>query len=108
MLVIFLCIFGASVHAVRGFIPGGRRTGITVGGLDMFGESYEYPISAGKASSKTPQVVIESFRGNARITGADADSVKVTGHTTIRSFDQGGADRADRKPRSSWPATPAT
>jgi DUF4097 and DUF4098 domain-containing protein YvlB len=63
----------------------------------MFGESYEYPISAEKPASKTPRIVIESFRGNARITGVDADAVKVTGHRTIRSFDQGNADRANQE-----------
>jgi DUF4097 and DUF4098 domain-containing protein YvlB len=96
VLVIFLCVIGFSVHAVHGINNWWPRTGITVGGLDMFGESYEYPIAAEKAVSKTPHIVIESFRGNARITGVDMDSVKVTGHRTVRSFDQGGADRANR------------
>ncbi len=95
VLVVFLCIFGASLHAVRGFNSWWPRSGISVGGLDMFGENYEYPIAGEKPSSKTPHVVIESFRGNARITGVDATTVKVTGHRTIRSMDQGGADRAN-------------
>jgi hypothetical protein len=96
VLVIFLCIFGGSLHAVRGFNSWWPRSGITVGGLDMFGENYEYPIAGEKACSKTPHVVIENFRGNARITGVDATSVKVTGHRTIRSLDQGGADQANQ------------
>ncbi len=37
---------------------------------------------------------MEAFRGNARITGADVDSIKVTGHQTIRSLDRNAADRA--------------
>ena len=97
VLVIFLCIIGASVHAARGFHTWWPGTGITVGGLDMFGESYDYPISSEKPSSKTPHVVIESFRGNARITGVNTDAVKVTGHRTVRSFDQGVADRANQE-----------
>lgn len=96
VLVVFLCIIGFSVHAVRGFNTWWPRAGISVGGLEMFGESYEYPLGAEKPASKTPHVTIESFRGNARITGVDADTVKVTGHRTIRSFDQGGADRANQ------------
>jgi DUF4097 and DUF4098 domain-containing protein YvlB len=40
-------------------------------------------------------VVIQNFRGNARITGADTDTVKVTGHRSIRSMDQGGANAAN-------------
>jgi DUF4097 and DUF4098 domain-containing protein YvlB len=95
VLVIFLCLVGASVHAVRGVSTWWPHTGIALGGLDMFGESFEYPMSGEKPCSKTPKVVIESFRGNARITGVDADSVKVTGHRTVRSLDQNGADRAN-------------
>lgn len=96
MLVLVLCCFGATLHAVRnfsGWFPGT----IELGGLDVFGESYDYPVSAERASTRTPRVVIETFRGNARIIGADVSSVKVTGHKTIRSIDQEGADRADRE-----------
>ncbi len=97
VLVIFLCIFGMSVHAVHGFSSWWPRTRISMGGIDMFGESFEYPISATKPTSKTPRVVLESFRGNVRITGADTDQVQVTGHKTIRSMNQGGADRANQE-----------
>ena len=40
-----------------------------MGGLDVFGESFEYPVSGQKAVGKTPRIVIEGFRGNARIVG---------------------------------------
>jgi len=95
VLVIFLCIFGASLHAVRGFNTWWPRN-ITVGGLDMFGESYDFPIEGQKQVSKTPRIVIEPFRGNARITGADTDTVKITGHRSIRSLDQHGAEVANQ------------
>jgi hypothetical protein len=96
MLVFFLVFFGASLNAVRSFpnwLPGSR---VTLGGLELFGENYDYAISGEKPSSKTPRVVIESFRGNARIVGGDVDSVKVTGQKTIRSLTQSGADRANQ------------
>src|SRR5580692_759492 len=95
VLVVFLCMFGASLHAVRGFNTWWPRN-VTIGGLDMFGESYDFPIDGQKPASKTPRVVLESFRGNARITGADTDTVKVTGHRSIRSLDQKGADSANQ------------
>ncbi len=94
MMVVLLCFFGATLNAALGFsnwLPRGR---LEFGGLDIFGESYDYPLTAEKQVSKTPHIVIESFRGNARITGSDTDSVKVTGRKTIRSMDQAGADRA--------------
>jgi hypothetical protein len=95
-LVIFLCFFGGSLHAVRGFSTSWPHN-FAIGGLDMFGESYEYPITGEKQASKNPHVVIESFRGNAKITGVDSDVVRVTGHRTIRSLDQSGADAANRE-----------
>lgn len=97
ILVIFLCVVGVSLHAVRGFsswLPGSR---IELGGLDIFGDNYDYPLSAERPASKTPRVVLESFRGNARITGGDVQTVKVTGHSTVRSLDQSSADRANQE-----------
>ena len=97
VLVIFLCFLGVSLHAVRGFsewLPGSR---IQLGGLEIFGESYDYPLSAEKPAGKAPRVILESFRGNARIVGGDVQSVKVTGHSTIRSLDQASADRANQE-----------
>jgi hypothetical protein len=96
ILIVFLCMIGLSVHTVRGFENWWPRSGITMGGIDMFGESFDYPIAAEKPAGKTPRVIIESFRGNARITGTDATSVKVTGHKTIRSLEQNRADRANQ------------
>jgi DUF4097 and DUF4098 domain-containing protein YvlB len=97
VLAIFLCVFGSSLHAVRGWNSWWPHSGAMIGGLEMFGESYEFPLNGEKASSKAPRVVIENFRGNARITGADADAVKVSGHRTVRSLDQGAADNANQQ-----------
>jgi len=94
-IVIFLVVFGLSLHAARGFytwFPPGR---FTVGGLDMFGESFDYPISAEKTASRTVRIVIPTFRGNAHIVGSDnATTVKVVGRSSIRSMDQATADKA--------------
>ncbi len=96
VLVIFLCFVGLSLHAVRGFSSWLPGSSIELGGLEIFGDSYDYPVSAERAAGKTPRVILESFRGNARITGADVQTVKVTGHSTIRSLDQASADRANQ------------
>ncbi len=96
ILIVFLCIIGLSVHTVRGFESWWPRSGITMGGIDMFGESFDYPITGEKQAGKTPRVILESFRGNARITGVDSDAVKVTGRKTIRSLEQSGADHANQ------------
>lgn len=96
-LVAFLVFFGVSLHTAVGLYDRFPPERLALGGIDLFGESYEYPLSGSKPVSKTALVVIESFNGSARISGTDADEVKVTGHKTIRSLDQEGADQANRE-----------
>lgn len=94
ILVIFLCVFGLSLHAVRGFTSWLPQASFEWGGLEIFGESYDYPLEARTAGAgAAPRVVIEGLRGSARITGSDTNEVKVTGRTSVRSMDRSTADR---------------
>ncbi|MEO8049202.1 MAG: DUF5668 domain-containing protein, partial [Acidobacteriota bacterium] len=100
VLIVFLCLFGASLHAVRGFANWWPDHVAQWNGLDFFGgERFEYPVSANKACSRTPHIVLENFRGDAKIIGIDpalgADEVKVAGHKTIRSRDRAQADKSN-------------
>jgi hypothetical protein len=95
VLAIFLCLLGFSMHAARGLYSWLPRSGIEWGGLEVFGDSFEYPVTGEAPASNTPRVVIESFRGNARIVGGDGQTVKVTGRNTIRAMDQASADRSN-------------
>jgi DUF4097 and DUF4098 domain-containing protein YvlB len=104
VLIVFLCLFGASLHAVRGFSNWWPDHVGQLNGLGFLGgERYEYPVSAEKSCSRTPRIVLEDFRGDAKINGVEAavvaggsaDQVKVTGHKTIRSMDQTQADKAN-------------
>jgi len=100
VLIVFLCLFGLSLHTVRG-VANWFPEHIQVDGLDFFdgGERYEYPVSGEKASSHAPHVLLEDFRGDVKISGGDVDSVKVTGHKTIRGLGQKEADqRNDASP----------
>lgn len=96
VLIVFLFIFFSGFHAVhhyRGWFPDERAfRGLVVN----MGENYDYPLTqVEKPSGKAPRIIIESFRGNARITGADVETVKVTGRKSIRSFQQADADKAN-------------
>ncbi len=98
VLIVFLCLFGATLHAVRGFSAWWPDHMVQLNGLGFLGgERYEYPVSADKACSRTPHIVLEDFRGDAKINGVDAgaDQVRVTGHKTIRSMDQTQADKTN-------------
>ena len=93
-LVIFLCIIGTVLfygQRYSGSWPPGR---IGLRGLDMLGESYDFQLPEQKrAVGKTPRILVENLRGNARITGADTEELKVVGRTTVRAFQQADADR---------------
>lgn len=95
VLVIFLCLIGTGAYEARHapWFPNGR---IRIGGLEMFGEAFDYTIpTQQKPAPKNARVVIESFRGNARITGSDTDEVKVSGRKTIRALKQEDANSAN-------------
>ena len=63
------------------------------------GEPYDYTLApVEKPCAKNCRIIIENFRGNAKINGsADADSVKASGQETIRSFQQNDADSANKQ-----------
>lgn len=93
--IVVLCLVGSMLFWGSNYYktrwPAGR---ITVKGLEIFGEPYEFPVSGERASvGKNPKVVLDLGRGNARIVGSDTDSIKVTGRKTIRAFDQSDADK---------------
>jgi len=96
ILIVFVCLFGAGLytaHNYTGWWPGRPLRGLV---MDM-GETYDYDLGpAQQSSGKTPRVVIESFRGNAKISGdPNATMVAVTGHKTIRSLQRRDADEAN-------------
>jgi hypothetical protein len=99
LFIVFLCLIGISVHFVHGrFVEG---TGhwwperIPWNTVQMMGERFDYPVSAERPASKTPHIVIEEFRGDLKVTGSDADAVKIVGRKSIRAVDKNTADRAD-------------
>jgi DUF4097 and DUF4098 domain-containing protein YvlB len=98
VLVFFICIIGGTAYAAHnysGWFPAGRTwRGMIV---DM-GENFDYTLAeASKPCTKNCRIVLESFRGNAKITGGDSTDVKVTGRKTVRSFQQSDADQADKQ-----------
>lgn len=85
-LVIFLMIVGtgiAGVNNLKQHFPTGR---ITMRGLEMFGEPYDYPVSGSIPIDKASRLVVENLRGNVRIVGGNTTEIKVTGRNTIRAF----------------------
>lgn len=97
VFVIFLCLLGSSAYTARHYSKSWFPNAHSLRGMVIsMGETYDYNIDASaKSPERASRVVIENFRGNARITGGDGDQVKVTGRKTIRAFQQTEADKAN-------------
>jgi hypothetical protein len=88
VLVVMVCVIGSGLWE-------GRQHGIrfNTGGLDMFGETFDYPVSAQAAAAGTTRITFENPRGNIRVTGGDGTDVVVNGRKVIRAWNRGDADR---------------
>ncbi len=95
LLVVFICIAGLTTFEVRRPDTWWRHVGF-VRGVEAFGDEHDYSIPTNeKPVGKTPHLVIESFRGDAKIVATDGTDLTVSGHKTIRAFEGQDADRAN-------------
>lgn len=87
VLVVMICLFGLGLFEVhqRGirFTP------------EIFGEQYDYPVSAHASMAGVRRIVFENPRGNIRITGGDAQEITVTGRKLIRTYSRREAERTN-------------
>jgi hypothetical protein len=96
MLVFLICIVGGTMYTARQHNFGQWRN-VMGPWVKIAGESYDYTLAAGeKPCAKNCRVLIENFRGNAKITGTADAVVKVSGRENIHSFQQSEADRANK------------
>ncbi len=95
VLVVFLGLFGSGAFTAmhRDRWPGFN---VRLRGLELLGEPYDYQLperQVGTGGSTSLRLVVDAFRGNARITGADSSEVRVSGRKTVRAMDKEEADR---------------
>lgn len=97
-LVVLLCFFGMSLYQFQRRDSWWGPARVRVGGWEVFSDNFDFNYDAKtvKAASKTPRIVIESFRGDAQITGADTTEVKVGGRKSIRALDRNDAEKSDK------------
>ncbi len=93
-LVVLICLIGSGTHFARANWPNAR---ITMHGLEVFGEAYDFPVSGRHATGESPRVIVENLNGNIRVIGGDAAEVTVEGRTTVRAFDREGAQKSSDK-----------
>lgn len=97
-LVVFLWVIGSAVFAAHNF-RGNWPTRIGVGGLEVLGESHEFPYAEQKlaAAGKTPRVLIENLRGDTRIMGADIEEVRASGRLNVRAYQLDDAEKVNQQ-----------
>jgi DUF4097 and DUF4098 domain-containing protein YvlB len=89
-LIVLVCLIGWGFYE-------GYRHGITwtARGIDMFGDAYDYPVSANAPAQGAKRIVFDDNIGNIKVIGGDGQNVEVTGHKSIRAYGRGDADRTN-------------
>jgi len=96
-LVVLICFVGLATYEVRRSDNWWRRVGFEHG-VEVFGEEHDYPIdSVQKTVGKAPHLVIETFRGDAKIAGNDGTDITVNGHKVVRALEEREAGRANQE-----------
>jgi DUF4097 and DUF4098 domain-containing protein YvlB len=94
-LVVFIALIGSSAFEFQRPDNWLRQVGFE-SGMDAFGQNHQYPITTiSKTVGANPRIIIEDFRGDAKISGADGDNLSLTGQKDIHSFDMRDADKAN-------------
>lgn len=90
VLVVCICIAGSGIWQAH-------RSGLrfTANGLDLWGQPYDFAVSARASSAGARRIVFENPRGNVKVTGGDAQDVAVTGSKLIRAYSSVDAERAN-------------
>ena len=92
-LIVLVCIIGWGSYE-------GYRHGITWHngtGIDIFGNSYDYPLRAKASAQGMKRIVFDNGTGNVKVVGADTTEVEVHGHKSIGAFGRNDADRTNEK-----------
>jgi len=96
-VVVLLCVFGSLSFWGSNAYSRWPNSRISVRGLEIFGERFEFPVNAEKKVEKASRVVLDLGRGNVTVVGAEGDTIKVTGRKTIQAYNQTDADRGDKE-----------
>ena len=90
VLVILICVAGSGVWQAR---EHGVR--FLRGGLDFWGQQYDFPVSATMSAAGMKRIVFENPRGNIKVTGGDSKDVTVNGRKLVNAYRREDADRTN-------------
>ncbi len=91
VLVVMICVAGSAVwQAHEHGIHFNSR------GLDVFGEQYDYAVSAHGSAAGMKRITFENPRGSIKVIGADTQEVSITGRKVIRAWSRQDGDRSNQ------------
>jgi hypothetical protein len=90
VLIVFICLIGAGMSEARQ-----HGVHFAIRGLDIWGQQYDYPITARGSAAGMKRVVFENQRGNIKVIGSDLQDIEITGRKLVRSYSKIDADKAD-------------
>jgi DUF4097 and DUF4098 domain-containing protein YvlB len=97
VFVILICFAGAAANEIRRPDTWWHNVGFDRG-VQAFGEEHEYSIDlVQKSVSANPHVILESFQGDAKITGGENGGLTLSGHKSVRAFETHQADEANTR-----------
>ncbi len=97
LLVLFVSLLGLGLFETRGPHNWWRHVSFDQS-MDWFGEAHDFPIAEQtKTVGRSPLIVIENFRGSVKISGSNDNTVRLSGHKTVRSMKDAEAALADRE-----------
>ncbi|MFL6414907.1 MAG: DUF4097 family beta strand repeat-containing protein [Bryobacteraceae bacterium] len=95
LAVVVICLLGFSAFQIRQASPWMRWSAFERG-IRAFGEEREFSVNPIQQNvGRSPRLIIESFRGDAKIVGVDGEEMTVGGHKLISAFDQAELGRAN-------------
>ena len=90
LLVILICIVGSGIWTAHA-----HRVGWWFNDVGIWGQQYDYPVSATAPAAGMKRIVFENPRGSIKVTGGDSKDVVVNGHKLIRAYSRDDAERTN-------------
>lgn len=96
-LVVMICLFGSGIFFVHDNRSGWGNRNLFLHGIEVFGDSFDYPLNAQQPGAGVKRLLVENLQGNVHVVGGEGNQITVTGHKTVRAFDKQKADEAARQ-----------
>jgi len=92
LLIVLMCVVGSGIWTAKEHGFGPR---FVVGGLDWWGQQFDYSVSATAPAAGMKRIVFENSRGSIKVVGGDGKDVTINGHKMIRAYSRNDADRSN-------------